>query len=32
MGMNHDVCLLGFTLGVLLRLAWGVLVGEYRGW
>lgn len=32
MEMNHDICLLGFTLGVLGRLVWGLLSGEYRGW
>jgi hypothetical protein len=32
MEMSHDVCLLGFAFGVLVRLAWGVLSGEYRGW
>lgn len=30
MTMDHDVCLLGFALGVLLRLGWGLLTGEYR--
>lgn len=29
MTMQHDICLLGFTLGVLLRLGWGVARGEY---
>lgn len=30
--MNHDVCLLGLALGVLLRVAWGLARGEYRQW
>lgn len=30
--MDHDVCLLGFSLGILLRVAWGLARGEYRWW
>lgn len=30
--MDHEVCLLGFSLGVLLRVAWGLARGEYRWW